>query len=274
MRQNHLKMYGIEPDETFDQYAERMRNFYVQGRAYDREKDPIARFLWDDVHGLREDLDALPPAQVAALDPDLGTLEKGGALAEGIGSMIGFSGKIKAAQAGLGIKSQAGSMMTAAAVGEAVHRIDGDVPVYEVRTMREQMAASALDERFTGLLLAIFAVIAMIVAGIGVFGVLSYGVRRRTREIGLRVALGAGRRQVLGMVARQGIWQLVAGLILGILFLAGLRSWELVPATLDGRSMLILLRAVGFLLFISLLAIVLPAWRAAQIVPTEALRDD
>ena len=167
-----------------------------------------------------------------------------------------------------------GAPMTAAAVGEAVHRIDGDVPVYEVRTMREQMAASALDERFTGLLLAIFAVIAMIVAGIGVFGVLSYGVRRRTREIGLRVALGASRRQVLGMVARQGIWQLVAGLILGILFLAGLRSWELVPATLDGRSMLILLRAVGFLLFISLLAIVLPAWRAAQIVPTEALRDD
>ncbi len=167
-----------------------------------------------------------------------------------------------------------GLPLSAAAIRETIHRIDPEVPVYQVGTMRDQLEASALDERFGGLLWSIFAGIAVIVAGIGVFGVLSYGVRRRTREIGVRVALGASRGQVLALVARQGLWQLLAGLVLGALFLFALQRGGWLPLTLGSSAAHILFRAVAFLLAMSFLAVALPAWRAARIVPTEALRDD
>lgn len=172
------------------------------------------------------------------------------------------------------VRFRDGVTPAASAVREVVRSLDPNVPVYAVQTLREHLAWLASDERFTGLLMVIFAAFAVIVTAIGLFGVLSYGVRRRTREIGLRVALGASRRQVLTMVARQGLGQLLAGLVLGGLLLYLLQAWDLLPTTEDARYGPAIALSLLCLLGISSLAVFFPARRAARVVPTEALRDD
>ncbi|HMG32498.1 MAG TPA: ABC transporter permease [Blastocatellia bacterium] len=161
------------------------------------------------------------------------------------------------------------------AVREAVLSVDPESPPTRLRTMRQTMAASVNEPRFYTLLLGVFAAVALLLAAIGIFGVISYSVSRRTREIGVRVALGASRRTVIWMVLREASRVTGAGLALGIAsamwlsrFLSNL-LFEVRP--IDPATFLTVAALLGF---VALAAAYLPARRAARVEPMSALRSE
>jgi len=165
---------------------------------------------------------------------------------------------------------------TAAAMAPArtaVARADKDIPITRVRTMEALMTASWGDRRFNLWLLAGFALLALALAGVGIHGVTSYAVARRTREIGVRMALGARAPDVLGLVLRQGLVVAAVGLALGLLGALALR--RLVAGMLFGvapSDPLTLFAVALVLLGVSLVASYAPARRAASVDPAVALR--
>ena len=157
----------------------------------------------------------------------------------------------------------------------AVASEDRDLPLIDVRTMQEQVAMTMTNERVFAQLTSGFGVLALVLAAIGIYGIMAYTVARRTSEIGIRMALGARQAQVLGMVLREVSWMALAGVVLGVgaalglarlvsAMLYGLKAWD--PATLAG--------IVVLLMGIALLAGLGPARRAARIDPTRALRHE
>jgi predicted permease len=154
-----------------------------------------------------------------------------------------------------------------------VNSIDPDLPVYRVRTMTEIMGDSLQRRRLALILLAAFAALALLLASVGIYGVTSYAVAQRQREIGLRMALGADRGQVLRLMIRSGMRTIAAGLVLGVILaisLTRLMSGLLFsvrasdPLALGGAALLF--TAAAFF------AILIPARRATKIEPVVALR--
>lgn len=159
-------------------------------------------------------------------------------------------------------------------IRSAVHDLDQSVPVYQVSTMDEYLSRSAAEPRFQTFLLTCFAGIALALAAIGLYGLLSYMVAQRTLEIGVRMALGAQRSAVLGMIVRRGVLLALLGVGMGIaafVMLAQLISDMLFhvhptdPITLAATATL--------LLVVSVAASSLPACRAARLDPMKILRD-
>ncbi len=166
-------------------------------------------------------------------------------------------------------------MSLAAPVAHEVALMDRDLPVAAVRPMAEVVAAAASTPRFRGTLLGLFAVLALTLAAIGIYGVLAYVVGQRTREIGIRMAIGARPGAVLGLVVSRGLWWALAGVMIG-----------LVLAVIAGRLMAGLLYHVGpadpvtfigvpiVLTLVALVACVVPAVRAMRVNPITALRTE
>ncbi len=155
----------------------------------------------------------------------------------------------------------------------AVAELDADIPVYNVATMDQTLADSLARERFTSLLLAVFAGVGLLIALIGVHGVLSYLVAQRGHEVGVRMALGASRGQVRRMVVSQGMGLAVAGIALGLA--AALGVSRLLGGLLYGVSPtepFTYAAVAGVLAVAALVASALPARRATRIDPVEALR--
>ena len=177
------------------------------------------------------------------------------------------------------LRSAGDPAQLAGALREAVQSIDRDLPVERVRTMETVVAESLAGSRFQTVLLGIFAAVALLLAAIGVYGVISYSVAQRTHEIGIRMALGARRPEVLGLVIRQGMALVLAGVGVG-LALAGLLVWwlsERIAAFLyEGRALdpLTFVAVPLVLLTVALLANWLPARRATQVEPVVALRSE
>ncbi len=155
----------------------------------------------------------------------------------------------------------------------AVAEVEPNLPVLEVRTMSEQLSLSLARERAVARLTGFFGGLALLLAAIGLYGVVSFGVERRTGEIGLRMALGAARGEVLGLVMREALLLVAVGVAAGLVaawMLAQLAAGDLFgvgahdPATLLG--------ATAALVLVALVAGFLPARRAAGVEPTEALR--
>jgi putative ABC transport system permease protein len=163
----------------------------------------------------------------------------------------------------------------APAVQRELHVIDPDQPVSDVRTMNQVMADTVGRARFSTLLLGLFAGLATVLAAVGIFGVMNYAVTLRTREIGLRMALGAQPGQVLKLMLKQGLLLTVIGTVIGVagaLVLTRLLSSLLFGVnTADPATF----TAVILLLFVvSLVACYLPARRAMRIDPLIALRTE
>jgi ABC-type antimicrobial peptide transport system permease subunit len=163
----------------------------------------------------------------------------------------------------------------AAAVRRAVAEVAPDVPVYEVRTMASRVADALTLQRLSAVLLALFAAVALTLATVGVYGVVSYAAAERTREMGIRVALGATRGDVARLVLRQGLGIALAGGAVGV---AGalattrvLRSLLYDVAPTDPAT---LAAVVALLLATVLAAGWTPARRAADVAPTQALRTE
>jgi len=164
--------------------------------------------------------------------------------------------------------------LLAAAHGEA-QRLDPRLPITNVRTLAERMNLPLLPARVTAAVLGVFGALALILAAIGIYGVMSYAVAQRTREIGVRMALGAQRADVLRLVIGQGLWLSLAGAALGLVAAAALA--RLMKSLLFGVSAsdpLTFIVITPPLIFVALLACWIPARRATKVDPMVALRNE
>ena len=160
-------------------------------------------------------------------------------------------------------------------VRRKVKDLDPELPVFTVRTMDSWVSDSAAQPRLNAVLLGIFAAIALLIAAIGIYGVLAYSVTQRTREIGLRVALGARRGDVLRLVIGQGMLVSGAGILAGLLCAFGAsRVLQSLLFGLSGRDVRTFAAVAIVLAAISLAACFFPAWRAARVDPMTALRQE
>jgi putative ABC transport system permease protein len=160
------------------------------------------------------------------------------------------------------------------AVTRAIHAEDKDLPLLEVATLDSAVAAMLSQERFTMLLLSAFAGLALLLAAVGIYSVLSYTVGRRVQEIGVRMALGAQVRDVLRLVVVEGMRPILLGIVLGLG--AALALGRALASLFYGVSVAdpILFGTVALLLAgVALLASLGPAWRAARVPPSEALKE-
>ena len=162
-------------------------------------------------------------------------------------------------------------------VGEEIRKLvagrDPDVAVYDVKTMEEFLATSVATPRFQAVLLALFALVGLMLTAVGLYGVLAYGVAQRTREFGIRLALGATPGGVRRLVMRGGLALVVAGLAAGVV--AAAFATELLAGTLYGVDRLDPVTFAGvavMLLLVAMLASYLPARRATRVDPIRALR--
>jgi putative ABC transport system permease protein len=171
------------------------------------------------------------------------------------------------------IRTRAAPRSVAVGVQKEIAAIDPEQPAYNIKTMEEWMGGSLAVRRLGTLLLSIFAALALLLAAVGIYGVMAYWVGQRTHEIGLRMALGARQHDVLRLVVGQGLRLGLVGVGLGLAgafaltrFLSSLlfdvRSTD--PVTFLGVSLM--------LAGVTLLACYLPARRAAKVGPMEALR--
>ena len=173
----------------------------------------------------------------------------------------------------LAVRVRGDAAALAPAIREAIWSVDKDQPITRVATMEEIVSASAAERRFALTLFEAFAVTALVLAAIGIYGVMAGSVAERTREIGVRAALGASRGNIVALVLRQGMGLTGAGMVLGLggavaasgalaTLLFGVTRFD--PATYA---------SVAVLLFgVSAVACWLPAWRAARVDPTVTLR--
>ena len=179
----------------------------------------------------------------------------------GIGSMSIF------------VRSRLDLNSTTAALRSAVAEIDKDVPIYRSQSLADYMSKSIAQPRLNAMLVGLFATIALLLAAAGIFGVMSYSVAQRTQEIGIRLALGAQRHDVLRLIVSQGMRFVGAGVLLGLIgvFISTrlLQSLLFGIGATDLRTMFIVTLVLSVVAF---LACLLPARRAALVDPVRALR--
>jgi ABC-type antimicrobial peptide transport system permease subunit len=155
----------------------------------------------------------------------------------------------------------------------SVRTQDPNLPVFNVKTMEKQIDESLFMDRLVAALSVTFGVLATLLAAVGLYGVMAYMVVRRTREIGIRMALGADRRNVLRLVMQEVI--LLAGVGIGIAVVASLAMGRLIQSQLlgvSGRDPLVIASATAVLALVALFAGFLPAMRATRVDPLQALR--
>ena len=160
-------------------------------------------------------------------------------------------------------------------IQKIIGEMDPDLPVSGVMTLRQSIARSALASQFDSLLVLAFAVIALVLAAAGLYGVLAYLVTQRTGEIGVRIALGARREQVLGLILVDGLRPAIIGLIVGLG--ASVATARLIRTMLyqtQPFDATVFAAVVGTLLVMSALACLFPAWRASRLDPMQALRTE
>ncbi len=172
------------------------------------------------------------------------------------------------------VKTRGNPEDAAPAVEQAIHEVDGRLPVFDVRTMHETTQMSSMFAVMQSTFAGMFAIIALILAATGIYGVVAYRTQLRTHEIGIRVALGASRADVLRLVLMQGVRLTIAGLVLGLALAFGLTRF--IAGLLYGISAtdpLTVIAVVVLLGGMALLACYLPAHRAMRVNPVSAIRE-
>ncbi|HUG13081.1 MAG TPA: ABC transporter permease [Opitutaceae bacterium] len=173
----------------------------------------------------------------------------------------------------LAVRAKSDSEALAGAIRAQIAQLDPTVPLADVRTLEAAVASTTSDSRALVLLLGVFAGAALVLAALGLYGVISFSVGNRTREIGIRVALGARNGDVRSMVVRQGLLLVFCGLVLGLMASAASSRlladllYEVKP--MDPLTYLLVSIALAA---VALLALALPAWRATKVDPVIALR--
>jgi predicted permease len=171
------------------------------------------------------------------------------------------------------IRSRQDPEQFALPVQRIVSEMDHDLPVSDVLTMNQLLGKSTLDQSFNAMLLVAFATLSLVLAAVGLFGVMSFLAAQRTTEIGIRIALGAGRNQVLRLMLADGLRPALFGLMLGLAVSAG--TAELLESLLYRTRPLdpaVFAEVAGVLLLVAAMACIAPAWRASRLDPMHALR--
>src|SRR6266436_673620 len=175
----------------------------------------------------------------------------------------------------LTVRTSINRMIAVSALTAAVHQVDPETPVTEVLTMNELISHSLSPQRSNMLLLAAFAGLALVLTAVGIYSVLSYAVRRRVREIGIRMALGASHSDVLRMVLADGMKPILLGV--GIGFGVALALGRVVSSLIYGvrpTDPLTFATVASLLIAVGVLATIVPAYRATQVEPVRTLRDE
>jgi predicted permease len=164
--------------------------------------------------------------------------------------------------------------ITQAAVG-VIHALDPEQPVQNIRTMEEVRERTLGPQRFTSSLLGMFAGVALLLASVGIYSVLSYIVRGRSREIGIRAALGARAGDIVKLVIVEGLTPAVAGIAIGVVaaFVAA-RFLDKLVVGVSASDPVALAMVSGALAVVALMASLVPAYRASRMDPLKALRTD
>ena len=236
----------------------------TMAKLYWPNEDPVGRrltFEGGDNPRWREIVGVVGPVKHKALDADLrGQL---------------YFPHAQSSQAGMYLVVRAANdpMSLASTVRAAVRAVDVDQPVYNVRAMKEVLDNSVAQRRFSVLLLGIFAGVAMVLAAVGLYGVMSYTVTQRTHEIGIRMALGAQGGDVLKMVLGQGTVLALTGIVIGLI--AAFALTRVMSSLLFGVSATdpVTFATIALLLAgVALLACYIPARRATKVEPVVALK--
>jgi putative ABC transport system permease protein len=175
----------------------------------------------------------------------------------------------------LAIRTQADPETLIASVENEIWSIDKNLPIFEVRTMDQVLAEDRSERRFESFVITVFAGLALVLASIGIFGVLSSLVSQRTHELGIRMALGAQARDVFALVVGEGFRMVLLGVILGIG--GGLALTRYLSSLFFGISpanAMTYAEVIVLMILIALLACLLPAWRALRVNPMIALRHE
>jgi len=158
-------------------------------------------------------------------------------------------------------------------VRQTVQGLDKSLPLFDINTETEQIEQATFQERLFARLLSFFGLLALVLACVGLYGVMAYGVARRTNEIGLRMALGAERQNVLWMLLRETLWLMAGGIGIGLpLALAACRLVSSMLFGLKPADPLTIATAILILVAVAALAGYLPARRASRVDPMVALR--
>jgi putative ABC transport system permease protein len=172
------------------------------------------------------------------------------------------------------IKSGVEPKALVAQVRSAVTAIDPEQPIAEVRTMDEWIGRSLEGRRSPMLLLALFGGVALALSAVGIYGVLAFAVAQRTREIGIRQALGADRRSILTLVLRQGMTTAAIGVAVGLVGAVALTGYmRTLLFGVGAHDVTVYAGVTALLLAVATAACYIPARRATTVQPTEALRD-
>ena len=159
------------------------------------------------------------------------------------------------------------------AIEGVVQQLNKDLPLFQIRTMDDMLGTSIARQRMSMMVFVVFAIVALTLASVGLYGVVAHGVTERTHEIGVRIALGAEQRHVLGLVVRQGLSMALVGTAIGVAGSIALSRW--IQGLLFGVTAtdpMTFVAVVATLLAVALIACYVPAWRATRVDPTTALR--
>jgi putative ABC transport system permease protein len=173
------------------------------------------------------------------------------------------------------VRSQADPASLAAAIRGRIRQVDPDVPASSIRTMEDRVSASLAQPRLRAIVLGTFAGLALLLAGVGIYGVMSYAARQRTREIGIRMAIGASSRAILTLLLGRGLLMVAAGLTAGLLgALALTRALRTLLFGVSTSDPLVFIGVTATLVTVAMVAAWIPARRATRLEPVVALRED
>jgi putative ABC transport system permease protein len=173
------------------------------------------------------------------------------------------------------VRAEKDAMSLATPIQKIIASLDPELPVKNILTMEQIVGESTANSSFTATLVLSFAGLSLLLAAVGLYGVLAYLVTQRTSEIGIRMALGAERESVMGLMLLDGLRPALIGLAFGIA--ASLAVTRLIRSALYGTSPLdgtVFVLVIGTLLISSMLACLVPAWHASRINPVSALRSE
>jgi ABC-type antimicrobial peptide transport system permease subunit len=175
----------------------------------------------------------------------------------------------------LAVRTSSETAGLSSAVVSEIHAVDPDVVVYGIQTMQERLHDSLARQRFASIMLGAFAVFALLLAAVGLYGVMSHLVTQSTHDIGVLVTLGARPGNIVGLVMRQGMQVAGIGIVVGLMGAAGLtRVMNSLLFGVSTTDALTFATVPALLAAVAFAATVIPAWRATRVDPMVALREE